>query len=74
MTRPLPLSTEYTLLKPATLDLAEHIGRMLAITPISCEQGALDKRARLNRIAANLNADGHRRMCAAYTAAKKGQA
>jgi hypothetical protein len=29
MTRPLPTSTEYTLLKPATLDLAEAVGKAM---------------------------------------------
>lgn len=29
MAKPLPLSTEYTLLKPATLDLAEAVGKAM---------------------------------------------
>lgn len=72
MTRPLPTSNEYTLLKPATLDLAEHIGRTLALTAVSTDAAAVAKRALFNRIAAYLNADAHKRMCAAYSAAAKG--
>lgn len=59
-----------SLLKPATLDLATHIGMTLATMPMR-DLGDVLKRERLNRIAARLDIAGHRRMCAAYDAASK---